>query len=130
MKTAGHYCVPIDKWKTIAVSDVCKEETQASEKVSQEKLLKLHRQFAHPSSKKLVALLKEAKNWKEEYYGTLSDIDQKCEICKIFARTPSRPMVALPLATAFNEKVAMDLKKWNDMDLLNVVSIHCIRVHQ
>lgn len=111
LTTAGHYCVPIDKCETVAVSDVCKEETQASEKLSQEKLLKLHRQFAHPPIKKLVALLKDAKNWKEEYYGTLSDIERKCEICKLFARTPPRPVVALPLVTAFNEKVAMDLKK-------------------
>lgn len=77
LTTAGHYCVPIDKCETVAVSDVCKEETQASEKLSQEKLLKLHRQFAHPPIKKLVALLKDAKNWKEEYYGTLSDIERK-----------------------------------------------------
>lgn len=49
---AGHYCVQIDKCETIAVSDVCKEETQASEKLSQEKLLKLPRQFAHPLIKK------------------------------------------------------------------------------
>lgn len=76
LTTAGHYCVPIDKCETVAVSDVCKEETQASEKLSQEKLLKLHRQFAHPPIKKLVALLKDAKTGRKntmEHYQTLSE---------------------------------------------------------
>lgn len=51
-------------------------------KLSNVKLLKLHRQFAEPSIKKLVALLNDAKKWKDEHYRTSSDIEQKYKMCK------------------------------------------------
>lgn len=64
--------------------------------------------------KKLVALLQYAINWEEEYYGTLSNIDSEDENFQNVHHTPPRPVVVLPMATAFNAKVAMNLKKWND----------------
>ena len=34
--------------------------------------------------------------------------------CLKFKKTPMRPAVSLPLATKFNEAVAMDLKYWKN----------------
>ena len=86
-------------------------------------LLKLHRQFAHPPMKRLIALLKDAWIWKDEYEETLAEIGEKCELCKVYAKTPSRPVVGIPMATKFNEKVAMDLKQWNGRWILHIIDM-------
>lgn len=73
--------------------------------------------------KKFVVFLKDVKNWKEEYYGILLDIEWKCEICKLFVRIFLRLVVVLFLVIAFNEKVVMDLKKWNDKWILYIIDM-------
>ncbi|PIK35546.1 hypothetical protein BSL78_27628 [Apostichopus japonicus] len=42
----------------------------------------------------------------------IDDVVSKCEVCKQYKKTPSRPVVGLPLAKEFNEVVALDLKEW------------------
>ena len=81
------------------------------------------REFAHPTKKRLISLLKDAGVWKEEYYETVSEIEEKCELCKIYSKTPSCPVVGMPMATKFNEKVAMDLKQWNDRWILHIIDM-------
>ena len=114
LTSSGHYCIPIDKTEEVPVEDVCAVRLQELTKEERYKiLLKLHRQFAHPPKKRLIALLKDAKVWQEQYEEDMVQIEEKCELCKIYAKTPSRQVVGLPMATKFNEKVAMDLKQWN-----------------
>ena len=86
-------------------------------------LLKLHRQFAHPPMNRLITLLKDAGVWKEEYEETLAEIGEKCELCKVYAKTPSRPVVGMPMATKFNVKVAMDLKQCNGHWILHIIDM-------
>ena len=97
-------------------------------------LLKLHRQFAHPSKKKLVLLLRDAKVWDNEFNSALDEIYKQCNVCKVFSRTPSKSVVALPMAQQFNEIVCMDLKqrgsKWILYLIDNVVTPHCVCIHQ
>ena len=53
------------------------------------------------------------KDAKSEYDGMEKHIDeiiQKCEGCLLKNRKPDKPVVAMPLAREFNEKVAVDLK--------------------
>ena len=124
LTTSGHYCIPIDKAEEVAVEAVCAVRLDVLSKQDQYKtVLKLHRQFAHPTKKRLIALLKDAGVWKEEYYETVSEIEEKCELCKIYSKTPSRPVVGMPMATKFNEKVAMDLKQWNDRWILHIIDM-------
>ena len=111
--SSGHYCIPIDKYSETKVESVC--AVRLSEMKEQERykaLLKLHRQFGHPSENRLKALLVDAGVWSEQFASDLHKIQSNCEICKMYMRTPSRPIVALPLASQFNEKVCMDLKRW------------------
>ena len=122
--SSGHYCVPITKVEERSVEEVCAVKLhELNEKECFQALMKLHQQFAHPAEKKLVALLKDAGIWKDEYATQLGSIYQKCELCKLYARTPPRPVVALPMATRFNEKVAIDLKKWGDRWILHLVDM-------
>ena len=75
-------------------------------------MLKLHKQFAHPTTKRLVQLLKDAGVNDKEYFDLVENITQECSICMKYKRTPSRPVVSLPIARDFNEVCAMDLKEW------------------
>ena len=86
-------------------------------------LLKLHSQFAHPSLKKLSALLQDAGKWQEEYTDLLVQIGKNCDLCQRYAKTPPRPVVTLPMSSHFNEKVAMDLKQWNKRWLLHIIDM-------
>ena len=63
----------------------------------------------HPTSKRrLMALLKDASVWKNDYLDILSTIEENCQLCKSYTKTPPRPVVSLPMAHEFNEKVAME----------------------
>ena len=86
-------------------------------------MVNLHRQFAHPPKSRLIALLKDADVWKEEYEEIIEQINRECELCKIYAKTPSRPVVSMPMASKFNEKVAMDLKQWNGHRILHIIDM-------
>ena len=122
--SSGHYAIPIDKVREIPVESVCAVRLgEVSHEERYKALRKLHRQFTHPPQKKLVALMKDAGAWKDEFLDDLDDIYAKCELCKVYKKTPSRPVVALPMASRFNEKVCMDLKKWGDQWILHMIDM-------
>ena len=112
LTSCGHYCVPLG-------GDICVEQVHAVKlsKLSGENrktaLLKLHRQFAHPSRGKLEALLRNAGVWQGDFVQDLDDIYKKCLLCKQYASTTPRPVVGMPVASSFNEVVSMDLKLWS-----------------
>ena len=104
------YAIPIkgmtnDVFAAVSLSEASDEECRA-------RLLKLHRQFGHPSKEKLRKLLEDAQVWDKAYALVLDDIYLKCKVCKEFSHTPPRPVVSLPMASSFNECVSMDLKLW------------------
>jgi len=124
LTSSGHYCIPIDKSVEVPVESVCAVSLDVlSQNDRQKTLLKLHRQFARPSKKRLIALLKDAGVWNDEYEDTLSKIVDSCDLCKMYAKTPSRPVVGMPMATKFNEKVAMDLKHWEGRWILHIIDM-------
>ena len=114
LTSSGHYCLPIDKAGNIPLENVCVVLQQLDEKGKRETLIKLHRQFAHPTEEKLVSLLKDANVWSEDLKPILTELYVNCQMCKTYKKTPPRPVVAMPMAQSFNEKVAIDLKKWGD----------------
>ena len=122
--SSGHYCVPIDNAQEICVESVCQVQLHLlNEKEQNNALLKLHRQFAHPPAFKLESLLKDAGVWREEFAERIQRINDSCDLCKAYKKTPARPVVALPMATRFNEKVAIDLKQWNNRWILHMVDM-------
>lgn len=86
-------------------------------------MLKLHRQFGHPSVDKLANLLRDADVWEPNFEDILTQIKNDCQTCKIYRRTPSRPVVGMPMASKFNETVALDLKKWKDRHILHMIDM-------
>lgn len=66
LTTSGHYCIPIDKSEEVPVENVCAVHLDNLNNQDRIKtLLKLHRQFAHPTKNRLIALLKDADVLKE-----------------------------------------------------------------
>ena len=65
--------------------------------------MKLHRRFAHASSKKLKQLLVDAHVNDSELLQCLDEIDNKYDICKTYQRAKSGPVVGLLLAKSFNQ---------------------------
>lgn len=121
--SSGHYCLPING-SEFSVSEIFAVQLSSlDDEHLYQKLLKLHRQFAHPPRMKLVSLLKDAQIWRSEYMDVLKMIEEKCELCKTHKKTPPRPAVCLPMAAEFNEKVAMDLKSWSGRWILHIIDM-------
>ena len=74
------------------------------------KITKLHKQFAHPRSIKLKELIRKSGVNDKSIEQIVDTVSDNCDICKRFRRLPLRPVVVFPLASEFNEVVAMDLK--------------------
>ena len=61
--------------------------------------------------------------WKDEFQGELNEIYRSCNTCKLYGKTPARPLVSMPMATRFNEKVAMDLKSWKGKYIRHMIDM-------
>ena len=116
--SSGHYCIPIVEENAMLVDlDKCSD-------VEREKTFKkLHYQFGHASSQKLIDLLKDAKVWNPNFKDKMDQICKKCDICKQYAKTPARSVVSFPLASSFNEVVSLDLKQWDGGYILHMIDV-------
>ena len=98
--------------------------SKSKEKANVRKIAnKLHRQFGHPTSDKLVKLLRDAGHANKELEEEVDFISRSCETCMKFQRAPPRPVVGLPMARKFNETIAMDLKVWNQVYFLVIIDL-------
>ena len=112
---SGHYCIPISDFKggNQHIHQVLMMEGNCTAwKDIEKQVMKLHKQFGHPSSRKLIQLMKDAGIMNEHYFQLVNQISETCDICQKFKRSPSKPVVSMPMAREFNETVAMDLKEW------------------
>ena len=138
MTKSGHYksIYPINPYKTILNNVTSGVNTNvtlvATENKSKNDIaIKLHWQFAHPSPEKLLKLLNSAGDpWQsdEEIKKLIKKVSDECAICKIYRKTPQRPIVGLPMATSFQECIAMDLKFYKGRILLHLIDHHTTRL--
>ena len=91
--------------------------------------LKLHKQFAHPPMERLIKFVNSAgQPWcSETLKEEIRKVSQNCETCRVYKKPPPRPVVGLPLASKFQECVAMDLKFYNKHILLHLID-HATRL--
>lgn len=111
--SSGHLCVPLgNNDKSLSVKQVLfstplkPEDDSANER----KITKLHKQFAHPSADRLKTLIRNAGMENAGIERIVNSVSEACDICKRFRKAPPRPAVGFPMATEFNETVAMDIK--------------------
>ena len=82
---------------------------------------KLHRQFGHPNSGKLITLIRNAGIVNSELEKEVKAISGNCVTCIKFRKPAPRPVVSIPLATKLNDTVAIDLKIWGKFYFLVMV---------
>ena len=83
--------------------------------------IKLHRQFGHPSSEKLIKLIRKAGIKDKFLEQEIINISQNCLYCLQYKRAQPRPIVSISLAKTFNETLSMDLKFWGKYTFLVIV---------
>ena len=115
LTSSGHYCVNILNAEDKSKLEVDFKEVvlitsnTATKQNKRDILLKLHIQFGHPSSNRLIALLKSTGFIDLETQSMVNDISSKCAICHKFRRPQAKPIVGFSHANDFNQIVAMDL---------------------
>ena len=115
--SSGHYAIPIrpacssdDFLKTKEGHVVLFNSGNDLEATAR----KLHQQFSHPSDKRLIDLVKTSGVNNEDLFLAINKVSEQCDTCKRYKKTPPRPVVSFPLATEFNETVALDLKVYEN----------------
>ena len=93
-------------WNIFLSEDDSKELTQEEEK----EVLKLHKYFAHRNARKLWDNLLQPSGRLKGKKRLVAELLDKCEVCRKYKRTPSRPKVGLPKTKDINEVVSIDLK--------------------
>lgn len=78
----------------------------------------MHQQFGHPTSKRLIQLMKDA-GIDESNFMIVEEISKNCERCMKHKKTPSRPIVSVNVAKKLNEVVAVNLKKLKKRETLS-----------
>ena len=89
----------------------------------QKTALKLHRQFGHPTSVKLIRLIKDSGIKNSELERAVERVTKECNTCLRFQKPKPRPVVCMPMASKFNEVIAMDLKAWGNKYFLVIVDL-------
>ena len=125
--SSGHYAVPLNGNREILAEVLSRSahvvlhaEALLGDKMKIAKML--HAQFSHPEPGKLIQLIKGAgKGEDRELIQNIRKISDTCKICLEYKRPCPRPVVGLPMATKFNELVAMDLKMLEGQWVLHLI---------
>lgn len=127
--SAGHYLLPLLSDVQTEPEMVAVAELQAIDLVNAEgkdkmaALAKLHKQFGHRPKQSFINLLKSAESWSEDMSKMLDLIIEGCEGCIKRRRNPDKPVVAMSMASEFNQKVAIDLKIWKGKYILYMIDM-------
>lgn len=131
--SAGHYVIPLltrnDKRElnddqVFEVEEVLAIDLLNSSSEEKKKALeKLHKQFGHRPKDSFVSLLKSAETWSPEMSHLVDEIIDNCEGCIKRKRNPDRPVVSMPMASEFNEKVAIDLSFYKGQIILHMIDM-------
>ena len=117
ISSSGHMCLEICR-----PLDFSNEETKrvlsrvlfsspiSSTSDLKHKAAKLHLQFCHPTADRLIELLKKSGTSDQLIFDAIKNVTTHCDVCIRNKKAPLRPTVGFPLASDFNETVALDLK--------------------
>ena len=133
--SSGHYAIPLNRSMKVLDDAATRSkgiilhmqtvDLEDKKKIAQ----KLHSQFSHPSANRLIKLIDSAGLGNDrKLIDEINKLSKTCQICKEYKKQPPRPVAGMPLASEFNEVVALDLKmfegKWF-IHLINHVLLPC-----
>ena len=132
--SAGHYVIPLLKRRAkskveddhiLEIEDVLAVDLKSVSSEEKEKTLhKLHKQFGHRPKDSFITLLKNANAWTPDMHQIITKIIEGCEGCIKRKRNPDRPTVAMPMASEFNQKVAIDLSFYQGTPILHMIDMY------
>ena len=76
----------------------CDNVNELSDDEKQKIAIKLHRQFSHPSSDKLITLLKDTNINDKQLFDMVKNINSNCKVCQKRKEPKPKPIVSFPLA--------------------------------
>ena len=83
--------------------------------------LKLHKQFGHPNVDELIKLLSNANMSSDEIENEIKAVTASCDVSIWLQEPVPRPNLRIPLATKFNETIAINLKIWGKVYFMVIV---------
>ena len=116
----GHLCIPLTKVETSEILFTSSVEGKP-EKTLKKIASKLHQQFAHASSERLIKLLKDVGVDDKDFLRQVKEVVKNCEICQQYKRPPPRPVVCFPRARSFNIHIAVDLKQYGKKHVIHFI---------
>ena len=129
--SSGHYAIPlndcyklnlpIEESKFVEIFLTIDKIEEKSKKEKKQIAMKLHKQFGHPKSSKLIDLIKTSGITDTSFLELVKELDQNCDICLRYKRPQLRPVVGFSLAHDFNETVAMDLKPFRNIYIFHMI---------
>ena len=125
---SGHYLLPLNEKKQLMIDSERKKKVSVTlftrDLNPSQIAVKLHSQFAHPPAEKLIRLVKTQPGNNQEVIEEIRKVSSNCTVCQEYKKPPLRPVVSLPMATRFNEAVAMDLKQFdNNLYMLHIIDM-------
>ena len=124
--STGYYYVLIMKAVSSDGETIHVFFTNFVNKNSTEKLkiaTKLHKQFSHPTGKKLKDLAKSAGVTDQEFLTMLEEIPSSCETYLRNKKVQPKPVIGFSLASRFNEWVALDMKDIKGNKILHLIDL-------
>ena len=130
--SSGHYAIPLNEYQKSSELTIEEQKfteilltidniEKKSEKEKQQIAVKLHKQFGHPKSSRLIDLIKTSGITDKNFIDIVKELDEKCDICLRYKKPKSRPVVGFSLAHDFNETVAMDLKPFRNVYIFHMI---------
>ena len=115
--SSGHYSVPICKPKQVILQNKDQPEvsvmfTMVSKTTEGKRktAIKLHKQFAHPHSDRLIKLIKDGGIKDRDLFSMNQEVEATCEICIKYKKPHSRPVVGFSWGKEFSDTFSMGLK--------------------
>ena len=112
---SGHYAIPITKNPISSLANPHNAEPTLVMLASANSdykttARKLHQQFSHPRSQRLIDFIKSGGIDNEDLFEAIEKITTECDTCRRYSKSRPRPVVSFPMANEFNETVGIDLK--------------------
>ena len=105
----GHLALPITNENILEDDIFLMNDCDRKEK--EKKVTKIHKVLAHPHPNILKQFFKNSSENEKEVLEAVGAVTERCEVCRRFRKSPSRPKVGLPVSNDFNDCVALDLKE-------------------
>ena len=114
----GHLIIPLKKSKEWSTSETVLFMNSETDVSSYEKIQKVHKNTNHKSEENMLHAYKQANLLTDQVRKSIKKVCENCVVCQKFKKSQSRPKVALPKVTDFNQVVTLDLKQFGEKFVL------------